>query len=280
MIVLPIIGSFLEATGTIIEKKVLRNHKMNFKNYTTYEFLAIIIALLPIIFFTWRISSSALEIKNILLFSFVILTATAANLLIFYSLKREKVTEFEPIWVMQPMFTIILAFILFKSERDGVSLILAFIASITLIIAHVKKHHIQIDKYILAAILGSFLFAVELIASKSLLSYYDPFTFYFIRCFFIFVICLILFRANGSDLNKRLSLMIISIGIMWAFYRVIIYIGYESIGIVYTTTLFILSPVLMFIFAMIFLKEKPTRKQIISTIIIVACVATSLLLRN
>lgn len=280
MIELPFIGAFLEAAGTILEKKVLRNKKMNFKNYTTYEFMAIVIFMLPILYFTWRVDKAALTITNILIFSFVIIVALIANLLIFYSLKREKVTEFEPIWVMLPLFTIVLAFIFYSSERHWSSIILALIASLALIVAHVKKHHLAFDKYILAAILGSFLFAVELVASKPILQFYNPFTFYFIRCFFIFVICFALFRPNGKDLNKNAVWMIILIGLMWAFYRAIIYYGYETIGIVFTTTIFILSPVLMFIFAVIFLKEKPTLRQIVSTIVIVACVIASVFLQN
>ena len=280
MIQLPFIGAFLEATGVILEKKALKDKNMNFKNYTTYEFLAIIIVMLPILYFTWKIESSAGSLGNIILFAFVIIVATLANLLIFYSLKRENVTEFEPIWLMLPMFTIILAFILFKTERNLVSVILASIASLTLVIAHVKKHHLKMDKYILAAILGSFLFAVELIASKPLLLFYNPFTFSFIRCFFIFLICFSLFRPNGKELNKKIGMMLILIGVMWVMYRAIIYYGYETVGIIHTTTIFILSPVLMFLFAIIFLKEKPTMRQIISTIIIVACVVASVVINN
>ena len=281
MIQLPIIGSVLEAAGTILEKKVLRYKEMNFKNYTTYEFLSIVITMIPILYITWRISPEAKSLQNIFIFSFVILVATGANFLIFYSLKRENVTEFEPLWIMQPLFIVILAFIFFENERNITLLIPALIASITLIAAHVKKHHLTFDKYILAAILGSFLFAVELVASKPILQFYNPFTFYFIRCFFILVICVALFKPSGKELrNKKAALMIIAIGVMWFLYRAIIYYGYENLGIVYTTTIFILSPALMFLFAIIFLKEKPSVKQIISTILIVLCVIVSIILQN
>lgn len=196
MIELPIIGSLLEATGTILEKKVLRNNGLDPRHYTTYEFLAIFLVMLPFAFLFWKINPLASSIKNILLFAFVIIVATFANLLIFYSLKREKVSEFEPIWLMQSVFVIILAFIFYKSERNITLFWLAIVANVALISAHVRKHHLVFDKYILAALFGSFLFAVELVASKSLLPYYNPFAFYFIRCFFILLICYICFRPN------------------------------------------------------------------------------------
>lgn len=280
MIILPIIGSVLEAAGTILEKKVLRNKKMNFKNYTTYEFLSIVITMIPIIIFTWRVDRGAMSLANISIFAFVILVAVAANLLIFYSLKRESVSEFEPLWLMLPLFTIILAFVFYQSERHISSVILALIASLTLVWAHIKKEHLSFDKYALAALFGSFLFAVELVASKPILQYYNPFTFYFVRCLFIFAICFALFRPNGKDLNKKIIWITALIGLMWAFYRAIIYYGYEQLGIIFTTTLFILSPVFVFLFAIIFLKEKPTKKHIISAVVIVACVLASVYLQN
>lgn len=273
MIYLPVIGALMEAVGMILEKKVLRSRKIDYRNYTVYEFLAIVIVLLPFAYFFWKIDAGAWAWKNILLFAFVIIMSVLANLLIFYSLKREKVTEFEPIWLMQPLFTILLAFIFYGNERNWIIMALALIASISLVASHVKKHHLVFDKYIVAALLGSFFFAVELVASKPILQYYNPFAFYFIRCFFIFAIALALYRPNGNGLNKRVVLMTLIIGAMWAVYRAIIYYGYENLGIVFTTILFILSPVFIFLFAVLFLKEKPNWRQIVSTIIIVACVA-------
>jgi drug/metabolite transporter (DMT)-like permease len=71
--------------------------------------------------------------------------------------------------------------------------------------------------------------------------------------------------------------MIIIVGIMWFIYRAIMYSGYMQLGIVYTTILFILSPVLMLVFAAIFLKEKITTKQIVSTAVILTCVIIAII---
>lgn len=278
MIYLPIIGSFLEAAGMIIEKKVLK--RLDFKKYTVYEFFAIVLVLAPFLYFIWNIEKEAFYLKNILIFIFVVFISIIANLLIFYSLKRESISEVEPIWIMQPIFTIILAFILFSNEREITGIILACIASFALILAHIKRNHLIYDKYILAALLGSFFFSLELIASSFILQYYNPFLFYFFRCFFIFVICYAIFKPNGKELNKKISFMILVLGAMWVVYRAIIYYGYQNLGIVFTTTLFIFSSVLMMIFAVIFLKEKPTSKQIISTIVISICVVLSIFLKN
>lgn len=277
MIELPIIGSVLEAGGMIFEKKILRKKKIDFRNYTVYEFLAIVIVMLPILYFVWNVKADAFSFVNILIFLSVVIVSVIANLLIFYSLKREKVTEFEPVWLMQPLFTILLAFIFFASERKWVVVVLSLIASITLVWSHVKKHHLVFDKYIIAALLGSFLFAVELVLSRTILDYYSPFSFYFLRCLFIFAISFVIFRPSFKPLkDKKIGAMLLIVGLIWTFYRAIVYYGYVTLGIIFTTTLFILSPVFMFLFAVIFLKEKPTRKQIIATIVIVVSVALTI----
>lgn len=277
---LPVIGSFLEATGTTLEKYALRKKNLNYGSYTAYEFLAIVVASSFFIFFTWNINSEAFSYKNIFIFSLVILFATIANLFIFYSLKRETISEFEPIWLMQPLFTVLIAFSFYPDERNWIIMGLALIASLTLILTHIRKNHFKWNKYLFAALIGCVFFAIELNLSKLILEYYSPFTFYFIRCFVIFLIVALIYKPNFKDLDKKTSVIILLAGFIWVFYRVILYTSYTVLGVVYSTLIFSLSAVLIFIFAVIFLKEKPNIRQIISAVVILACVIASFFIGN
>ncbi len=280
---IPILGALLEGSGMTIEKKILRKHQVNFKNYAVYGFLSLILVMIPFLFFFWNIKSEAYELKNILIFTGVVFFSILANLLIFYSLKRETVTEIEPIRLMQPLFTILLAFIFsfffatYSTERRYSILILALIASTALIATHIKKHHLVYNKYIIAALIGSFFFAIELVISKAILPYYSALTFYFLRCLSIFLITLIIFRPK-NNLKTKTKLLILITGAIWVAYRWILYYGYLNLGIIFTTMLFILGPVFIFIFARIFLKEKITIRQIISSIIIIASIIAAIIL--
>lgn len=273
---LPLIGSFLEAIGTTFEKYALRKKNLHYGAYTTYEFLAIVIASLFFLYFTWGIYDGAGDTGNIIRFAFIVLISVCANLCIFYSLKRETISEFEPIWMMQPLFTVLLAFSFYGDERNWLILGLAIVASGTLVLAHIKKNHFTWNKYLFATFIGSLLFAIELNLSKPILQFYSPFTFYFIRCLIIFVIVAFIYRPNFKDLDGKTSLIILSVGFMWVIYRVILYKSYATIGIVYSTLLFSLSAVLIFLFAVIFLKEKPNWRQIVSAIVVLVCVITAL----
>lgn len=279
MFYIPILGAFLEATGILIEKKIMKKKNINYKTYTVYGFLAIVAVMIPFLFFFWDIKPQAFELKNILIFLSIAIIALFANLFIFYSLKRETISEFEPISMMQPLFTILLAFILsffltaYSNERNPIILVLAFIASTALIIAHIKKHHFKYDKYMIAALIGSFLFSCELVLSKLVLEYFSSWSFYFLRCLLILIIAWSIFRPNFKKIDKETHYLNWAVALVYIIYRVILYWGIDNLGIVYTTiVLSVLSPVLIFIFARIFLKEKITKRQIISAAIIIICV--------
>jgi drug/metabolite transporter (DMT)-like permease len=280
----PIIGSVLEGAGTIIDKTIVIKHKVNYKNCTVYGFLALVLVMLPLTFFLWEVKPEAYSIKNMLVFMSVILFSILANILSFLSLKREKVTELEPIRLMQPLFTILLAFIFsffflaYSTERNYSILILALIASVALIASHVRKHHFSLNKYIIAALLGSFFFSVELVISKSILPYYSSLTFYFLRCLFIFLVAGFIFHPKISSIENKTKVLMFISAIIWVIYRMILYYGYLKLGVVFTTILFILSPIFIFIFARIFLKEKILLRQVIASIIILACVIAAILI--
>ena len=58
MFYIPIIGAFLEATGTILYKKLANRHKITYKDFLVYGFLSIILVSLPLLYFFWRIDFS------------------------------------------------------------------------------------------------------------------------------------------------------------------------------------------------------------------------------
>lgn len=277
VIEIPIIGSVALGTGTILERLILKNKKIGIKLYQVASFLAIILALIPLLFFFWKIDSGAFALKNILIFAGVIICSIFANLLIFYSEKWEKITNLEPARILEPLFVILLTlglgfFILNWDNENPKVIIPALIASIALIFPHIKKHHFQFNKYFIAAIFGSFFFALELVLSSLILEFYSAVTFYFLRCLFVFAISFAIFRPKFNPLNKKTSLIILLTGAIWVVYRIVVYFGYLNYGIIFTTLMIMLGPIVIYILANRFLKEKLNWKNIVSSIIIIACV--------
>ncbi len=282
MIEIPIFGALALAAGTVLQKTVLRKKKIDIKLYQVLEFCAIVIVLIPFLYFFWKFEPEALQLKNVLIFSTIILFSIVANLFMFYSIKGEKISNLEPAKILEPLFVILLAIVFsffFESlyERNLNVIIPAIIAATALILTHIKKYHLQFNKYFLAAIAGSFFFALELILTRLILDFYSPISFYFLRCSAVLLISFALFRPNLKQANKPVRIHIFFIGIIWVIYRVIVYYGYINLGVVFTTLVIMLAPVFIYIFAHIFLKEKIKLKNIISAIIIIGCVLYAVL---
>jgi drug/metabolite transporter (DMT)-like permease len=277
MIEIPILGSLTLGAGTVLEKLILKARKMSIKLYQTASFLAIVLVMLPFLFFFWKLEPGAFSAKSILVFAAIIISSITANLFVFYSLKWEKVTNLEPARILEPMFIILIALVLSLFvdgiyERNLKIIIPAIIAAAALIFPHIKKERLKPNKYIIAAILGSFFFALELSLSGLILKFYSPLTFYFLRCLAIFTLSLAIFRPNFKALTKKTSMIVFLTGAVWVAYRLIIYFGYLNYGIIFTTLMIMLGPVVVYLLAWKFLKEKLNWKNIISSVIIIACV--------
>jgi len=185
--------------------------------------------------------------------------------------------------LLEPLFIILIGLIFsfifgeILYERNIKIIIPAFIAASALIFSHLKKYHLEFNRYFISAILGSFFFALELVVSVLILDFYSPITFYFFRCASIFLISLAVFRPKFSGLDKKTYWMIFLVGAVWVLYRVIVYYGYLTYGIMFTTLIIMLGPVFIYVLANRFLKEKLNWKNIVSAIVIIACVLYAIL---
>lgn len=279
MIYIPFLSAISLASGNILERAVLKRKKISIESYQVFSFLAIILTMLPFIYFFWNVNSNALKPWAIGVFLMVIALAIVANLLTFYSMKGAKLGSLESAKISEEIFIIILALIAsfiidgVFYERNFNVIIPAIIAGLALVFSHFKKDHVVFNKYYTAALLGSFFFALEMVISRPLLEFYSPFTFYFMRCVGVFLISVFIFRDKFKEIkNKRVLWEIFFTGIVWFIYRVSIYYGYLSLGIISTTLVVMLAPIMVFLFARIFLKEKLNWKNIVASIIIVGCI--------
>ncbi|MEK6945523.1 MAG: DMT family transporter [Nanoarchaeota archaeon] len=277
-------GAMAGAAATMLDKSVLRIRKIDFKLYQSASFLGIALVSLPLILFLWKTSPGAFELKNILIFIVVIIASVIANAFAFYSLKWEKITNLEPARLLEPFFTIILA-ILFSFifgqalyERNAKIVVPALIAACALVFSHLRKHHLEFNRYFIFAIFGALFFALELTLSRLILNYYSPLTFYFIRCLMIFIISVAIFRPNFKKIKtKRVKFEILVSSAIWVIFRVLLYYGYLKIGVILTTLLVMLSPIFVYLFAWKFLKEKIDWRNIVAAVIIIASISYALL---
>ncbi len=274
-VLFPIIAA-LSLGGAITLQKVLLKKNVNINEYQVLKFLGISIVMLPLLFFFWKLSPEAFQTRNIIIFSIVVLISTIANKFAFFAFRGDKVNNLEPARAMDPLFVVILAmvFSIFNPEayeRDFSIIIPALIAGTALIGFHIEKHHLKFNKYFRAAIYASFLFALELVISKLILNLYNPITFYFLRCFGVFLISYLIFHPKMKNLNTKIELEFLGLGILIVLFRVFVYYGYIYLGITLTTLILMLGPIFIYTFARIFLKEKLHWKNIAASVVILLC---------
>ncbi len=280
---LPVLGAVALGGGTVLQKHVLKHKRVSTRLYQVAMFLVIVIIMLPLLYFFWKFDSGALEFWNVVIFLAVIGFSVLANVFALYAMKWEKVENLEPAKVLEPLFVILLAIMfsyIFGTElfaRNTKVIIPAFIAVGALVFSHVKKHHFDMNKYFLAAIVGSFFYASELVISMLVLDFYSPISFYFLRSLGVFFISFLIFRPHFSKLSRNVRWEIFFIGLIWVFYRVAVYYGYLSLGVISTTLVFMLGPIFVYAFAYKFLREKIHWRNLVASMIIVACVLYAVL---
>ena len=274
----PVLGAVALAFGTIFERFILKKKHVGIQAYQVLSFLCITIAMIPLVYFFWKAEPDAFLVKNLIIFALVIAFSIVANIFVFYSVKGEKINNLEPARVLEPLFVILLA-IVFSFFIDDLYdgnlkiIIPAIIAGVALVATHIKKDHLRFNRYFVAAIFGSFFFAMELVISRLILDFYSPISFYFLRSFFVFLVSWIIFMPKFEKIDRISKVEIFFVGVIWVAYRVVTYYGYLHAGVIFTTLILMLAPVLIYAFARLFLREKMSWKNFAAAIVIVSSVA-------
>ena len=270
--IIPLIAATLSAITIILEKYILSYQKVDYKTFNVLIFFFLfLISLLFFPKFGWLNSNAG---TPYFIFIGILMVATAAswNVLFARALEHEKIIEFEIIQMFQPLLTILLGSLIFATERSIYILPFAFIASIALIASRIKKHHLSFDKFSKILLLAVFLMAIEMVFIKILLAVYSPVALYCLRTFLVFLVLVIFFRPKFAGLNYKKILIMAGTAFLAVIQMVLIYASVGSEGLVFTTLVLILTPILIFIFSIIFYHEKFSFRTLLLYLIIIGCI--------
>lgn len=273
-----VIASISQAGSQTIDKFIVSKQKINFKLYLVSSYIIISLLALPLFIFFGSIQPQALETWWIFLLVLGIIFTTAVNIIYYRALQHEKITQLQPVTLLAPLFTVLVAGFFLPEERNYLIIGLAIISSLALVWAHfdIKKHNLKFDKYVLSLLLFSILVSpFSAIITKKLLTVYDPFAFEFIRTALAIPIFYIILRPSFKPLKKKNPTFLILTNVLTTAAWILVLFSYKWIGIIQTTLIFNLSPLLVCLFASKYLKEKMKPKEIIALVIILACVTIS-----
>lgn len=274
-LIIPIIAAVSGSLEMFLNKFILSKEKVGYKLFTSASFVLISVLMFIVSPFLFEYNKDFFLPVNLLFFWMIVGIGVVANIMLFHGMKSEKLTESDSMLVFGSMFTILLSAIIYSDERNLSVLIPALVASFALIWSHIKKHHLVFHKAALLVLGATFLFGVENVIVKYLLYTYNAFTLYFVRCIFVAVILVICFRPNLLSLGEKklfhltITQVLIIIQVVLSFY------SFGRYGVVYTSLILTLLPVLLYVYALVWLKEKLEIKKAIAGVVILMCVVVA-----
>lgn len=272
--ILGIIASLLYSAEFLVSRKFLGSGNFKSEKFIAVIFIGVSILMLPLMGLFY-IDFEQMNLFYTLIFTGIVLSALAYNLLQYKSLKRIKAEDAEPIILLNTIFTIILGYLFIKSERNIADLILALTACTILIISKWDKD-MTFNKYHKYMFYAAILIGVYNLLTKIMLDVMNPFALYWIRTIILLPVFLLISKLRMKDLKKYSGTLIISILTILA--QLTVFFSYKYIGLITTSLLLNLVPIFTFWGAYIFLKEKLEARNVVASILIIGCIVLSLYL--
>jgi len=273
MILVPFLAAVGNALGVVIDKITLSKYRVDLKIF--YPILFVFLCFFTALFvpFLGKINYwLAFSNYYFLIFWAMIASAIIWNIFYYQGLQKENLYEFELIITLTPLTTTFLAALLLIEERNWQIFLSSAVASLALLFSHLKKDHFVFSKYSLGLLLAVFFISLEMVFQKILLNVYSPVSLYFIRTFIILVFFWLFFRPKIARLGiKNLGLIMLSAG-AGVLQMVLKFYSFELFGVIYTTLIMTLAPILVYFTCILIFKEKLTLKTIFCGLIILACI--------
>lgn len=273
-----IIAAITQAFGVTLDKVVLSYRKIPVKDFIPIVFLFLSLFTLPLLFFRGGMDwQGFLTWKYILLYLAMIAVAIVWNILYYHGVRSERVQEFELILMLNPLIVILLANFFFPAERNLQILVAGIVASLALIFAHLKREHLVFSRTALWLIVCVILMSVETIMHRALLNLISPASLYFSRTLLLLIFFVLFYRPKISGLNK-ISIGLIALnGLLGAAQFIARFYGYRDAGVIITTLILTIAPVLVYLGAYLYFKEKVNKKMIAAGAVIIFCIIWAVL---
>ncbi|MBW2987720.1 EamA family transporter [Candidatus Woesearchaeota archaeon] len=277
--IIPFIAAIAGAISLILSKRILKNEILDYRLFASFGMIQLFVIMLIVSPLMFKPVPSMFNVSSIYILIIIAVIAAAYNLFYYHGLSEDTLVDAESVVMMAPLLTTVLSIAFFVDERNILIIIPAIIAGGALLLSHIKKHHLFFsrgDEYLLLA-LG--LVSIEAILLKLLLRTFPPFTAYFLRVAVVAFILWLVVRPNFTKLSMKTvtKMAIFNIFVLVSF--TFTYWSYKVHGIVYSTLVLTLLPVLVLVWAFSVEREKlEIRKFVAVAVILASILAVQLLL--
>jgi len=273
--ILPILAAVLQAASFTVDKTVLSFRRVTYKIYTGISFpLLIVIDLAIFALLRPGISSAVLRNSNLLFLLLSIAISIGSNLIFYRALKDEALGEIETWGLLGSFPAIIFSSLVFASERRPIVVAAAITACGAALWSHWRKGGFRVARktaYYVFWVLAIAPFGTLL--SKELLVVWNPVALELVRDAGVAVVFGPLFWRESAKVTGRAFFFLLLTNLLTAAAFILQGFSIQASGVVFTTMVFALLPLLTYFSAVFLLKERFDRRKIIAFAVILAAVA-------
>jgi drug/metabolite transporter (DMT)-like permease len=269
--IIPLIAAISGAVSLIFSKKLLAE-KINYRLFASISMIQLFFIMLFLSPVMFDVKASMFTVTSVLLLVFVGGIVAAYNLFFYHGLSEDTLVDAESVIMISPLLTTLLSIVFFVDERNLFIILPAIAAGGALIFSHIRKHHLIFSKGDEYLLLSLGLVAVEALLVKLLLRSFMPFSAYFLRVAIVAFILWVVVRPQFTRLPFRtiIKMAIFNVFVLTSF--VLIYSSYKIHGVVFTTLVMTLVPVIVVCWAFIVEREKLELRKFIAIAVILASI--------
>lgn len=271
----PLIAALAQAGGVLIDKITLTRQRVELKIFIPILF--VFLFFMTAVLWPWLgwISIDLFKPYYLILFFAMIIVAIIWNVFYYKGAQAEKIHDFELIVMGQPLVTILLASIFLQGERSWPIVILAIIAGLALIVSHLHREHLTFSPQMWGLIIAVVLMSVELILIDLLLAVFSPVALYAVRTGIIALFFYFYYRPHLKMVAPHHYGLIAISAALGVVQMVTKFYGFEQFGVVYTSLILILAPILVYIISTIWMHERLKARQVLAGLIILGCIVAA-----
>jgi len=263
----PLLASVADALTLIATKKFFNIFKkLSYQAFALWGFIWIVVIGLLVSPWLAHIHPDALRSPYIWLVIVMAGLAANYNVLYYFGLKYEHLSEVEPFLLFNPLVTIIIAGLFYSDERSWHVYVAAALAGLLLGWSHWRKGQIKLGRPFLAILGFSLLYGIEAVIIKQLLAVYSPVALYLVRSAVTALWLWTLERGQLQRITFKQAgyFIVLAIGAIVA--SSLIYASYQLQGISSTVFVLTLSPVLVYTLSALLLKEKIHWQDVVASL--------------
>lgn len=271
-VLIQVVGAFLFALAMVWDKLNLRRYKFAPETYTSMMFICLTLFAGVVSLFTFNVRWERVGAGQWLAFAGVVGLAFVWNKLYYYFQKREELQDFEVMNLVVPAVTALMAELVFPEERHLITILAVAVALLTLFVTRLEVHHTKFNAYSKLIIVMIFAMAAEAVLRKVVLEVVDPATLYFFRTLGVTALLALFYRPKSLPTSSEQWRAAAGPAIIGGSAMILMFYGYSHIGLVMTTLVFALSPMIVYYLDRLVLRERIHPKNIIATVVILGAI--------